>query len=550
MAIFRRVSKARLEQEKDPLVLRQVVSLLEQHNGVLGKQVARLERELAEAKGMSEAELQRRLAFLEQQLAQMQKKVFGLSSERTTRDPKARGKSDEPKPVTGHGPTAQPELLTVPVVHDLDEADKACPQCGGGLEEMVGQFEEHTEVDVIPCRFVLKRHKRKKYRCACGGCIETAPGPDKLVAGGRYSVGFAVHVATSKYCDHLPLERQVRMMGREGLSVTSQTLWDQIEALERVVGSVRPRLLAHILGHAVLGADETRWHMLTGSKGGANKTWYVWLLHVSTAVSYAIEDSRSMAVIEKLLKPFTGTVVCDAYASYTALAKKRPGVVLAHCWAHVRRKFIECQAFFPAECGEVLGLIGELFALDATCRAGPEGDEARRTIRDEASRQVVEDILAWFWKTAPFAMPETGLWRAIGYMVGAWKGLVRFLDDPTLPLDNNASERAARGVVLGRKNHYGSKSRRGTEVAATFYSLVESAKLNDLEPRFYLRVAARAGLRGEEVPLPHEVKAALDAGTLDAADFDDGTEQLVAAAMALASEAVEAASDAAERASA
>ena len=144
------MSKARLEQEKDPLVLRQVVSLLEQHNGVLGKQVARLERELAEAKGMSEAELQRRLAFLEQQLAQMQKKVFGLSSERTTRDPNTRGKVDEPKPVTGHGPTDQPELLVVPVVHDLDEADKSCPQCGGGLEEMAEQFEEHTEVDAHP----------------------------------------------------------------------------------------------------------------------------------------------------------------------------------------------------------------------------------------------------------------------------------------------------------------------------------------------------------------------------------------------------------------
>ena len=535
MSIFAFVP--RLDDEKDPKILRQAISLMERHNETLTKRVVVLEQELAEAKGMTPEQLQRRLALLEQQLAQMKKKVFGASSERSAYETKGRAKSEEPKPRTGHGPTEQPELLTVPVDHDLDDADKTCPQCGGGLEEMAGQFEEHDEVDVIPARFVIKRHRRKKYRCRCGACIETALGPDKLVPGGRYSIGFAIHVAISKYSDHLPLERQVRMMGREGLSVTSQTLWDQLEALERVVGRVRPRLLAHIIGHAVVGADETRWRML---KASANKTWYVWLLHVSTGVYYTIENSRSMAVIDKLLGSFTGTLMCDAYASYVALAKKRQGaVVLSHCWAHVRRRFLEAEPFFRGPCEEILALIKELFVLDAACPTGPPGDDARRTIRDESSRRVVEDMVAWFWKTAPFVMPESALHTAIGYMIGAWKGLVQFLDDPTVPLDNNGSERAARGVVLGRKNHYGSKSLRGTEVAATFYSLVESAKLNELEPRFYLRVAVHAGLRGEEIPLPHEVATALADGSLARDAFDEGTEQLVATALAVANQATD-----------
>jgi transposase len=533
VSIFARVR--RLDAENDPKILRQAVTLLEQHNETLAKKVARLERELAEAKGASSEELQRRFALLEEQLAQMQKKIFGTSSERSTTDAtKGGAKSEEPKPRTGHGPTEQPKLLTVAVVHDLDDADKVCPKCGGGLDEMAGQFEEHIEVDVIPCRFVLKRHKRKKYRCTCGACIETAPGPEKLIDGGRYSVAFAIHVAISKYCDHLPLERQVRMMGREGLSVTSQTLWDQIEALELIVRSVRPRLLAHVLSHAVVGADETRWRLLNGG----SKTWYVWLLHVSTAVYYVIKDSRSKEVLAKMLGAFTGTLMCDGYAAYTALAKERQGrIVLAHCWSHVRRAFVEIQESFPAECGEIIALINELFALDATCPTGPPGDDARRTLRDESSRQVIEDIVAWFWKTAPLVLPRTGLHGAIGYMIGAWKGLVLFLDDPAIPLDNNGSERAARGVVLGRKNHYGSKSLRGTQVAATFYSLVESAKLCEVEPRFYLRVAVRAGLRGEQVPLPHEVAAGLADSTLDHGAFDDGTEQIVAAALAAATQA-------------
>jgi transposase len=206
----------RLDTEKDPKILRQAVTLLEQHNETLAKRVARLERELAEAKGATPEEMQHRLALLEAQLAQMKKKVFGTSSERSTRETEDRAKSEEPKPRTGHGPTAQPELLTVPVVHDLDDADKVCTTCGGALEEMEGQFEEHTEVDVIPCRFVLKRHKRKKYRCACGACIETALGPEKLVAGGRYSVGFALHVAISKYCDHRVPRMRVRRLRAKG----------------------------------------------------------------------------------------------------------------------------------------------------------------------------------------------------------------------------------------------------------------------------------------------------------------------------------------------
>jgi hypothetical protein len=324
------------------------------------------------------------------------------------------------------------------------------------------------------------------------------------------------------------------MMGREGLSITSQTLWDQIEALDLIVRRVRPRLLAHILDHHVVGADETRWRLLTGG----NKTWYVWLLHVSNAVYYTIKDSRSKEVIDELLGSFTGTLMCDGYAAYTSLAKQRKGrIVLAHCWSHVRRAFVEIQNSFPTECGEIIALINELFALDATCATGPPGNGARRTIRDESSRQVLDDIIAWFWRTAPFVLPSSGLHQAIGYMVGIWNGLVLFLDDPAIPLDNNGSERAARGPVLGRKNHYGSKSLRGTQVAATFYSLVESAKLCELEPRFYLRVATRAGLRGEQIPLPHEVAAAIADGTLDVDSFDDGTDALVADALAAAATA-------------
>jgi transposase len=549
---------SRLAQEKDPELLRKAVVLLENHNRALTKKIAEVLRELLEVRAELAAlkgesvDKQLRLEALQLDLAKLTKLTFGPSSEQRPSDDKPAEKApegddkskddkskddkskDDKKKRPGHGPTEQPALLRIEVDHELDEADKTCPQCGGGLREMDGQYEEHDEIDVVPMRFVFKHHRRKKYSCQCGGCIETALGPDKLVAGGRYSINFAIYVAISKYCDHLPLERQVRMMARDGLVVTSQTLWDQIEQLVWVIESVMPRLRGHILGQGVIGADETSWELM-GNVPGQAKSWWVWVLRTDDAIYYAIRGSRGAKTAKELLVGFAGVLMCDGYDAYISLARQHPLVVLAHCWAHVRREFLDIEKSFPTACKEILELIGKLYFIEKPCPTGPEGDEARRRLRNTDSRAVIDAIVEWFYRTLPKCLPESGLHKAIGYMVHMWTGLVLFLDDPRIPLDNNASERAARGPVLGRKNHYGSRSLRGTEIAATLYSLVESAKLNGLEPRLYLRVAVHAGLRHETVPLPHEVKAMLAAGTLTPADYDDYTEGIVNTALAEAS---------------
>ena len=291
-----------------------------------------------------------------------------------------------------------------------------------------------------------------------------------------------------------------------------------------------PRLRSYILGHPVVGADETSWELF-GKKPGQGKSWYVWVLRVETAVYYAIRDGRSFKTAEALLASFAGVLMCDGYVVYLSLSGAYPRVALAHCWAHVRREFVEIEKSFPKPCGEIIDLIGELYAIDKKCRT--EGEDLEEA-RDQKSRLVIDRIVAWFYRTLPKCLPESGLHKAIGYMVHMWPGLVLCLDDPDIPLDNNGTERAARGPVVGRKNHYGSHSLRGTEVAASLYSLVESAKLNALEPRFYLRVAVRAGLRREVVPLPHEVKAMLAEGKIDPNDYDDHTEGIVDAAIAAA----------------
>ena len=494
-----------IKHETNIETLRDAATVLERENRKLIEKNLELQSRVAELEGKTPADLQQRLALLEAQLAQRNKMIFGDSSERRGRSGANDGKSAK-EPQKGHGPREQPKLPLVETTHDLDEPDKVCRACGGAMQEWAGQEETSEEVDVIERRFVLRRHLRKKYRCGCGSCIETAPAPLKLREGVRYSIDFAIEVAVDKYVDHLALERQARRMERDGLVVDSQTLWDQINLLAHHLKPVRDRIHAYVLSQPVIGADETRWRMMSDKgKDEGPSNWQVWAVACPTAVSHTILDSRGKVAAQKVFGDFAGTAMVDGYDVYESLRKENPALKLAHCWAHVRRKYLDAEASHPAECAEVLDLIGQLYALERDCEAGPPGDEARAKIRDERSRLVVREIQSWALRVE--ALPKSGLRTAIDYMGNHWKGLLRFLEDPRVPLDNNATERALRGPVQGRKNHYGSRSSRGTEVAALLYTIVESAMLNGLDPRAYLRAATVAALTGETVPLPHELAA-------------------------------------------
>lgn len=486
-----------LNTETDVERLQEAVRLLEAENRRLLQKNLALTKENLSLKGADGSTLQLRLAELEQQLALRNQQLFGRSSEKRPQ-PKPHPLERPRPPQRGHGPRAQPLLPQMEVVHDLDDADKTCTQCGGALGEWQGQHEESEEVDVLERRFVLKKHKRLKYRCRCGACVETAPGPTKLIPGGRYSLDFSIEVAVQKYLDHAPLERQVRIMSREGLVVDSQTLWDQLEALARVLEPGYQALHAYLLAQPSIGVDETRWPLM--GKEGASR-WHAWSLTASNATCYRIEDGRGAEAASRVLRDFAGVAMTDGLAVYDALARKGSFVV-AHCWAHVRRKFIECEAFFP-QATQAIDLIRQLYEVERLCPAGVAGDAMRAQLRKQYSRSLLWQLQTWTFQTR--TLPESAFGKAITYMSGLWPGLSRFIDDPRIPLDNNATERALRGVVLGRKNHYGSRSKRGTEVAALFYSLLESAKLAGVEPKAYLRAAATAALRHERIPLPHEL---------------------------------------------
>ena len=491
---------ADLRSEKDIEQLRRIALAqqvqIEQLLRVLSAQAA----ELGALKG-NEQELQQKLALVATLTKQSQQIKKHLEETTAPNDDATEKRKNKPRESFGN--TAQPELLVVEQTFELDEADKICPSCGGGLAPMNGQFETSEMIDVVEVSYRVVKVKQQKYVCRCGGCVETAPGPERATPGGRYSLDFAVKVAIDKYLDHIPLARQERILKRHGLRVTSQTLWDQVNVLGRRLESVSAALLARVLAEPVIGLDQTGWPRLDG-KG--DKPWQMWALSSRGAIVHRIKDDKGAETFKSLLDGYRGVVVCDAAKTHEAGARGNDKITLAGCWAHVYRKFEEAAPDHP-EANLALKWIGELYDIDE--RAG--GDVAKKAeLRKGESTAVLATMKTWLWNQAVLKSLSVG--NAAAYVVANWERLTRFVQDARIPLDNNATERGFRGPVVGRKNHYGSKSRRGTAVAATFYTVLETAKLHALDPAAYLRAAVLADARGE-ILLPDDfARASVNTG--------------------------------------
>jgi transposase len=473
-----RGSMAPLDDERDVDTLRQISQLLTRENQRLVATNLELRAELARLRG-------------EPEITQL---AFTVATPPAATRPPVAPRPPVPRvPRPGHGPRPQPTLPILETVHTLPADQRDCPACGGTLVEMTGQYETADRITTVQLSYRVERHARQKYRCACNGAVVTAPGPPALIAGGRYAPAFAVGVAVAKYADHLPLERQVRMMARAGLVVDSQTLWDQIQALARHLEPTYEALGQRALAAPVITVDETRWPRLGGT---APATGTVWGIRTPNVAFYRILPGKSAEEGRQLLGGYRGVAVVDGYAVYEVLARAGPDFTLAHCWAHTKRKFDEVADQWPTACAEILALIGELYAVERLVPRPFPGDAAaqaeRQRLRQAQSRPILDRI--WRWATVQVGLPRSDFGKAVRYMLERWTGLTRFVEDPRIDLDTNAVERALRGPVVGRKNHYGSKSLRGTQVAALFYTLCETAKLAGVDPHVYLQRATEAAI--------------------------------------------------------
>jgi transposase len=307
-----------LTDERDVDTLRQISLLLERENQRLITKNLQLTAELARLRGLPEVA---QLTFaVEQTLQQTRTAIL---------DGAVVKPSSPPRPARpGHGPREPPALPIVEIRHELPADQRGCPVCGGTLTELVGQCETAERITTVKATYHVEHHARQKGRCACNGAVVTAPAPPTLMPGGRYTTAFAVGVAVAKYTDHLPLERQVRMMAREALIVESQTLWDQIQALARHLEPTYDALGRQALAAPVIHVDETRWPRLGSAAFSAGTVWGV---ATPTTAFYRILPGKSADEGRQVLGDYRGTVVVDGYAVYECLARDGPGFALAHC---------------------------------------------------------------------------------------------------------------------------------------------------------------------------------------------------------------------------
>lgn len=365
-----------------------------------------------------------------------------------------------------------------------------CPSCGGALRR-IGEDVTET-LDYVPGRFKVIRHLREKLSCRACDTIVAAPAPEHAIARGRAGAGLLAHIVVSKYDDHLPLYRQAEIFAREGVALETSTLSGWVGATAAAMAPLIDALAAEVMNSDTLHVDDTPVPVLAPGTG-KTKTGRLWTYvrderpfggDRPPAALFFYSPDRKGEHPRQHLEKFTGVIHADGYAGFNELfAGNR--IAEAGCWAHVRRKFFDVHAAIGSPIAkEVLDRIGQLYGVEETINGLPP--DHRRRERRQRSKPIAEALLSWSDKTVRKLSRKSELAAAFRYMRGRWAALIRCFDDGRLALDNNPAERALRGVAIGRKNYLFAGSDAGGRRAAAMYSLIETAKLNGINPQHYL----------------------------------------------------------------
>jgi transposase len=373
----------------------------------------------------------------------------------------------------------------------VDIADKTCPCCRGALHQMGEDVSER--LDVVPAQFRVLVTRRPKYACrTCEEVVVQASAPARLIEGGIPTEAMVAHVLVSKYADHLPLYRQAQIYARQGVSLDRSTLADWVGKAAFLLKPVHERLFERLKTSDRLFADETTAPVLDPGRG-QTKTGQLfayarddrpWGGADPPGVAYLYAPDRKAEHPVRHLAGFVGVLQVDGYAGYKVLAE-RNAVQLAFCWSHVRRRFYELAQSGPAPIAtEALTRIAELYRTEGEIR-GRSADD-RRTFRQAKSRPLLEALEPWLRAKLALISQKSKLAEAIRYALSRWTGLCRFLEDGRIEIDNNVVERAIRPLALTRKNALFAGSDEGAQHWATIASLIETCKLNGVDPYAYL----------------------------------------------------------------
>lgn len=376
----------------------------------------------------------------------------------------------------------------------------------GNKRHMIGE-DVSERLDIIPAQFRVIVTRRPKYACrACENGIAQAPASAHIIEGGMPTEATLAHVLVSKYADHLPLYRQAQIYSRQGIDLDRSTLaaWVGKSAFE--LTPVYDALMSDLKQSSKLFMDETPAPVLAPGRK-RTKTGYFWALARDDrswngddppGVAFTYAPGRSGEHAEKILNSFSGILQVDGYAGYNRLLKRPThDVQLAYCWAHARRKLYDLTQSSTAPIAqEGLAKIQALYRIEKQIR-GQTPDE-RHAMRQEKSKSIIEALEVWLTESRARISAKSPTGEALKYIVKYWDGLILFLSDGRIELDNNTVERTIRPIALNRKNALFAGHDAGAQNWAVIASLIETCKLNNIEPHGYLSNILTAIAKGHK----------------------------------------------------
>jgi transposase len=389
-------------------------------------------------------------------------------------------------------PARRPLPTHLPRERIVYPTPSACPCCGGTLRK-IGEDVTET-LELVPRQWKVIQHVREKFSCRACETITQEPAPSHPIARGRAGPKLLAHILFAKYGLHLPLNRQSTTYAREGIDLDVSTLADWVGAAAATLMPLVETIQAHVFAAERLHADDTTVPVLAKGKTRIGRLWtYVrddrpFGGPDPPAAVFFYSPDRGGEHPERHLAGYAGLMQADAYAGFNRLyeAGRKPGpIVEAACWAHARRKFFDLARLNKAPIAtETVARIDALFAIEREING--LSPEQRVAVRDERSRPLIVGLEHWLREQRARVSSNGDTGKAIAYSLKRWDALTRFLDDGRLCLSNNAAERELRAVAVGRRNWTFAGSDEGGRRAAAIYTLIASAKLNDVDPERWL----------------------------------------------------------------
>ena len=481
--------------------------------------------EIQEKHNQIEVKSQEKIHYLEEQLRLLRNELFGRRSEKQPGphpdqkllfdDKDAHGidqapASDDKILIGAHsrkkcGRKPLPEdLPRINIIHDLSDDEKQCA-CGAELTRFGQEVSE--KLDYIPARLRVERHIRYKYACEnCEGVeddgptVKSAPKAVQLIPKSHATAGLLAHIGVSKFADGLPLYRQQKIFGRLGIDLGRATMskW-MVEAAGQCSGLI-DLLREQIRSGPLIGIDESPLQVLKEAGRKNTSTSYMWVFRGGSpdrpVFLYDYQRSRSGKTALAFLHDYKGYIQTDDFSGYDHLDQK-PGIVHLGCWAHARRKFVKVAAVRKKHrskrvnpkglADQALDYIGKLYRIEKDARRKEHDADQIQRLRRQEARPLLDQFKDWLESTKPLTPPKGLLGQGISYTLSNWEKLIIYLQDGRLRPDNNLVENAIRPFVVGRKNWLFAGSPDGARASATFFTLIETAKANGLEPYAYLR---------------------------------------------------------------